>query len=147
MVKVSSVFLWSWEHLVITTLPALFYHDHKSKQDNGVQTANSIQLSILLLAFSNSFDCMEAFEHVGKSSCVCPEGVTSQPLGTKRHSLGFVCDMTTEMLFLKSQTSLSACALTLDGCCVCVLVHWTSRYKHWPRGCASLLWALDWFYC
>lgn len=30
---------------------------------------------------------------------------------------------------------------------VCVFVHWTSRYKHWPQGCVSLLlFKRDWFH-
>lgn len=79
------------------------------------------------------------FEVAFKGNVVLSVQRGLQSWGTKRHSPGLVCDITGATKMLLLQTSLSACALPFNGFCTSVPVHWTSRYKHWPWGCASLL--------
>lgn len=102
---------------VITTCQASYDHKEKRQQKDSYTT---IQLSVLLRPFLLCGElCGVAFETVVKRSSFCPEGgLQYSHLGTKRHSLGFVCNITgaTELLF-ELQTSLSACALPFDGCC------------------------------
>lgn len=57
-------------------------------------------LSLFVLLYGGLFDV--AFEHVEERSSFCPEGgLQYSLLGTKRHSPGFVCNITgaTKMLF------------------------------------------------